>query len=55
MAYQSVTIKAGKGGFGGPLTLVPTDTRNKVVSALVVWLSARCLALKDMKLLLSTI
>lgn len=32
MAYQAVTIKAGKGGFGGPLTLVPTDTRNKVVS-----------------------
>lgn len=32
MAYRSVTIKAGKGGFGGPLTLVPTDTRNKVVS-----------------------
>ena len=32
MAYKSVTIKAGKGGFGGPLTLVPTDTRNKVVS-----------------------
>ena len=32
MAYRSVTIKAGKGGFGGPLTLVPTATRNKVVS-----------------------
>ena len=32
MAYQAVTIKAGKGGFGGPLTLVPTETRNKVVS-----------------------
>ena len=30
--YQSVTIKAGKGGFGGPLTLVPSETRNKVVS-----------------------
>ena len=29
---KSVTIKAGKGGFGGPLTLVPTATRNKVVS-----------------------
>ncbi len=32
MAYKAVTIKAGKGGFGGPLTLVPTATRNKVVS-----------------------
>ena len=32
MAYQAVTITAGKGGFGGPLTLVPTETRNKVVS-----------------------
>lgn len=32
MSYKSVTIKAGKGGFGGPLTLVPSDTRNKVVS-----------------------
>ena len=32
MSYKSVTITAGKGGFGGPLTLVPTDARNKVVS-----------------------
>ena len=30
--YQSVTIKAGKGGWGGPLTLVPSDARHKVVS-----------------------
>ena len=30
--YQAVTIKAGKGGFGGPLTLIPTEIRNKVVS-----------------------
>lgn len=29
---NAVTIKAGKGGWGGPLTLVPTETRNKVVS-----------------------
>lgn len=29
---KSVTIKAGKGGWGGPLTLVPTETKNKVVS-----------------------
>ena len=29
---NSVKIVAGKGGFGGPLTLVPTATRNKVVS-----------------------
>lgn len=29
---KSVTIKAGKGGWGGPLTLVPTENRNKVVS-----------------------
>lgn len=30
--YNAVTIKAGKGGFGGPLTIVPSDTKNKVVS-----------------------
>ena len=29
---NSVKIVAGKGGFGGPLILVPTATRNKVVS-----------------------
>lgn len=30
--YRSITITKGSGGWGGPLTLVPTDTRNKVVS-----------------------
>ena len=30
--YQSVKIVAGKGGWGGPLVLVPTETRNKIVS-----------------------
>ena len=29
--YKSVTIKAGKGGWGGPLTLTPTDTKNKIL------------------------
>ncbi len=30
--YQGVTIKAGKGGWGGPLTLVPDEKKHKVVS-----------------------
>ena len=30
--YQSVKIVAGKGGWGGPLVLVPTETRSKIVS-----------------------
>ena len=30
--YQLVKIVAGKGGWGGPLVLVPTETRNKIVS-----------------------
>ena len=30
--YKSVEIVAGKGGWGGPLILVPTETRCKVVS-----------------------
>ena len=30
--YQSVKIVAGKGGWGGPLVLVPTEMRNKIVS-----------------------
>ena len=30
--YKSVKIVAGQGGWGGPLVLVPTETRNKIVS-----------------------
>lgn len=30
--YRSVVVKAGSGGFGGPLTLVPDGKRNKVVN-----------------------
>ncbi|WP_314330920.1 PTS glucitol/sorbitol transporter subunit IIB [Selenomonas noxia] len=30
--YKSVKIVTGKGGWGGPLVLVPTETRNKIVS-----------------------
>lgn len=30
--YKSMKIVAGKGGWGGPLVLVPTETRNKIVS-----------------------
>ena len=30
--YTSITIKAGSGGWGGPLTLVPTEQKHKVVS-----------------------
>ena len=30
--YQSLKIVAGNGGWGGPLVLVPTETRNKIVS-----------------------
>lgn len=30
--YQSVTVTAGKGGWGGPLTIVPTEGKHKVVS-----------------------
>ena len=32
MAYRSVVVKAGSGGFGGPLTLVPDAKKNKVVN-----------------------
>ena len=31
-SYKSVTIQAGSGGWGGPLTIQPTEQRNKVVS-----------------------
>lgn len=30
--YNSVVVNAGAGGFGGPLTLVPDDKKNKVVN-----------------------
>lgn len=30
--YQSIVVTAGKGGFGGPLVLTPTDEKNKVVN-----------------------
>lgn len=29
--YRPVVIKAGSGGFGGPLTIIPDDKKNKVV------------------------
>lgn len=31
-SYKSVKISSGSGGWGGPLTIQPTDQRNKVVS-----------------------
>ena len=30
--YKTVVVSAGSGGFGGPLTLVPTETKNKIVN-----------------------
>lgn len=30
--YKSIIISAGKGGFGGPLALVPTAEKNKIVN-----------------------
>ncbi|MBR3499277.1 MAG: hypothetical protein IKO05_09820 [Selenomonadaceae bacterium] len=30
--YKAVVVKAGSGGFGGPLTLVPDAKKNKVVN-----------------------
>lgn len=29
--YRSVTVERGQGGFGGPLTITPTSTRNKIL------------------------
>ena len=30
--YKTITIKAGSGGWGGPLTIVPTEKCNKILS-----------------------
>jgi PTS system glucitol/sorbitol-specific IIC component len=30
--YKTVTITAGRGGFGGPLVIVPNDLKNKIVN-----------------------
>lgn len=30
--YQSVVVKSGQGGWGGPLTLVPDEKRHKIIS-----------------------
>ena len=30
--YKAVVVKAGSGGFGGPLTLIPDGKKNKVVN-----------------------
>lgn len=30
--YKAVIVSAGKGGFGGPLELIPSDKKNKVVN-----------------------
>jgi PTS system glucitol/sorbitol-specific IIC component len=32
MAYKTVKISAGRGGWGGPLVIQPTDQKNKIVS-----------------------
>jgi PTS system glucitol/sorbitol-specific IIC component len=32
MAYKAVKISAGRGGWGGPLVIHPTDEKNKIVS-----------------------
>lgn len=31
-AYKDIVVSAGRGGFGGPLTLHPTDAKNKIVN-----------------------
>lgn len=31
-AYQSIRVTKGSGGFGGPLVITPTETKNKVVT-----------------------
>jgi len=30
--YKAVKVSAGPHGFGGPLVIMPTSTRNKIVS-----------------------
>ncbi|MCR1972674.1 PTS sorbitol transporter subunit IIB [Clostridium sporogenes] len=30
--YNAIKVSAGNGGFGGPLTIVPTEKRNKIVN-----------------------
>ena len=30
--YKTITIKAGSGGWGGPLTISPTEKCNKILS-----------------------
>lgn len=29
--YRSITVRKGPGGYGGPLTITPDETRNKIV------------------------
>jgi len=31
MSYNSIVVERGSGGYGGPLTITPTDQKNKVV------------------------
>lgn len=31
MAYKSIIVEKGSGGFGGPLTIVPTEQKHKVL------------------------
>ena len=38
--YKTITIKAGSGGWGGPLTIVPTEKCNKILGILKIIRSA---------------